>query len=111
MHAAPASRRPRQASVLAGAQRRRRAERQGHGFPTSNGSDAFPCPRGVSDARESPAQLDRSRALAALIQGGANRRSLFFGDDEHRWSMGMQSIARKPIDDTALVVDPRRLST
>jgi hypothetical protein len=35
-----------------------------------------------------PAQLDRSGELTALIEGGADRRCLGFGDDEHAGEHG-----------------------
>ena len=39
-----------------------------------------------SDAWEPPAQLDRSGELAPTIEGGTDRHSLSFGDDEHTLS-------------------------
>jgi hypothetical protein len=50
----------------------------------------------VLDAREQPAQLDRSSELTALIERRANCRSFFFGDDEHHLTMGTLAAPGKP---------------
>jgi hypothetical protein len=49
----------------------------------------------VPDAREQPAQLDRGRQLAALIEGGSDRGGLSLGDDEHQRSMGQLDGGRQ----------------
>ena len=44
---------------------------------------ALPGLHGVGEQREQPAQFDRSRQLAALLEGGADGGSLSFGDGEN----------------------------
>ena len=62
--------------------------RQRQRLPAGDGPGALPRLRVVGDAGEPPAQLDRSRELAALLVDGADRSGIRLGDDEHRWSMG-----------------------
>ena len=51
--------------------------------------------RGVGDGGEQPAQLDRGRELAALLEDGTDRGGLSFGDDEHAGRMGARTEGGK----------------
>jgi hypothetical protein len=64
-------------------------------LPAGDGADALPRLGVVGDAREPPAQLDRSRELATLLKDGTDCGSICLGDDEHRWSMGRRVEADK----------------
>jgi hypothetical protein len=66
-------------------------------LPAGDGPGALPRLHVVGDARKHPAQLDRSRELAALLIDGADRSLIRLGDDEHRWSMGTESLADNAI--------------
>jgi hypothetical protein len=46
----------------------------------------------LGDAGEAPAQFDRGRELAALLERGPDRRSICVGDDKHPWSMGSREL-------------------
>jgi hypothetical protein len=64
-------------------------------LPASNGADTLPCLRVVRDTGEPRAQLDRSRQLAALFVGGADRSGIRLGDDEHGGEHGDHRPAYK----------------
>jgi hypothetical protein len=54
----------------------------------------------VGDARKQPAQFDRGRQLAALLEDGADCSGFCLGDDEHRWSMGRHCVAGNMLTET-----------
>ena len=45
----------------------------------------------VGDAGEPPAQFNRGRKLAALLEDGPDRSSLTLRDDEHRRHVGIRT--------------------
>jgi hypothetical protein len=51
--------------------------------------------RGVGHAREQPAQLDRSRELAALFERGADGGGFCLADNEHAGRMGVRTEGGK----------------
>jgi len=65
-------------------------------LPAGNDPGAFPRLHGVGDAGKQPAQLDRGRQLAVLLEGGADCGGFCLGDDEHPRSMGMRTMTGKP---------------
>jgi hypothetical protein len=69
----------------------------GRRFTARDGAGALPRLCVVGDAREPVAQLDRSRQLTALLVDGADRSGIRLGDDEHRRSMGTESLADNAI--------------
>ena len=80
-----------------------RAQRHGQRLPAGDGPGTGAGLRGVGDGGEQPAQLDRGRQLAALLESGADRCGLCLGDDEHRRSMGTRIMTGKRLSD-----DPTR---
>ena len=66
-----------------------RAQRHGQRLPAGDGPGTGAGLRGVGDGGEQPAQLDRGRQLAALLESGTDRCGLCLGDDEHRRSWGL----------------------
>jgi hypothetical protein len=78
---------------------------QADGLPAGDDADALPGLPVVGDAGEPPAQLDRGRELAALLEHGADRSSIRLGDDEHRWSMGTCPGGGQPL----LIGRPQRV--
>jgi hypothetical protein len=64
-------------------------------FPAGDGPGALPRLRVVRDAGEQLAQLDRGGQLPALFECSTDRRSLGFGDGEHRLSMGPLAVSDK----------------
>jgi hypothetical protein len=69
--------------------------RQAQWFPASDGPGACPRLLGARDAGEQPAQLDCGGKLPALVESGADRYGLRFGDDEHAREHGEASHARQ----------------
>ena len=67
-----------------------RAQRHGQRLPAGDGPGTGAGLRGVGDGGEQPAQLDRGRQLAALLESGADRGGLCLGDDEHAGRMGVR---------------------
>ena len=51
--------------------------------------------RVVNDPRKPPAQLNSSRQLSLLIEGGADRGGIGFGDDEHPKALSVHITAGK----------------
>jgi hypothetical protein len=93
------------------ASRRDPAQRDGQGLPAGDGPGTGAGLRGVGDAGEQPAQLDRGRELAAFLVDGADRRGFSLGDDEHPASMGAPALTGKrtgPGDTTASSATSRR---
>ena len=72
-----------------------RAQRHGQRLPAGDGPGTGAGLRGVGDGGEQPAQLDRGRQLAALLEGGADRGGLCLGDDEHAGRMGVRTEGGK----------------
>ena len=68
---------------------------RGQRLPAGYGPGAGPRLRSVGDTRKQPAQLDRGRQLAALLEGGADRSGFYIGDHEHPESMGSRSTTGK----------------
>jgi hypothetical protein len=64
-------------------------------FPASDGPGACPRLLGVRDAGEQPAQLDCGGKLPALVESGADRYGLRFGDDEHAREHGKADHTRQ----------------
>ncbi|MGH6680161.1 MAG: TraM recognition domain-containing protein [Bradyrhizobium sp.] len=64
------------------------ARRQLQRRPARNGPRTGPCVRVVGNTREPAPQLNCGGELAALLERGADRSDIRFGDDEHPTSMG-----------------------
>jgi hypothetical protein len=64
-------------------------------LPAGNGPGAVPRLCVVANAGR--AQFDRSRQLAATLEGSADRSGIRLGDDEHRRSMGTRASGGKPV--------------
>jgi hypothetical protein len=73
-----------------------RAQRHGQRLPAGDGPGTGAGLGGVGDGGEQPAQLDRGRELAALLEDGADRGGLCLGDDEHAGRMGARIEDGKP---------------
>ena len=81
--------------VPAGTQPPHRARLGWQRHPPGDAPGACPRLRVVSDPRKPPAQLNNSRQLSLLIEGGADRGSIGLGDDEHPQSMMVRTTADK----------------
>ena len=67
-----------------------RVQRHGPRLPAGDGPGTGAGLRGVGDGGEQPAQLDRGRQLAALLESGTDRCGLCLGDDHHAGRMGVR---------------------
>ena len=70
----PSALRPRVRDDSPGTQPSDRARHHQQRLPAGDGPSALPRLHGASDQREQPAQFDRGRQLALLLEGGADRR-------------------------------------
>jgi hypothetical protein len=61
--------------------------------PPGDAPGACPGPRVVSDPRKPSTQLNSSRQLSLLIEGGADRSGIGISDDEHPKSMSVHTRA------------------
>ena len=73
----------------------RQARWRGQRLPSGDGPGTGAGLSGVGHSGEQPAQLDRSRELAALLVDGADRGGLCLGDDEHAGRMGVRTEGDK----------------
>jgi hypothetical protein len=64
-------------------------------LPRSDGARAFPHLGVAVDPREQPAQLERGREFAALLERGADGCGFGLGHGEHAGSMGRRTEGRK----------------
>ena len=85
-----------------------RAQRHGQRLPAGDGPGTGAGLRGVGDGGEQPAQLDRGRQLAALLESGTDRCGLCLGDDEHRRSMGTRIMTGKRLSTIRRALPPAR---
>ena len=67
-----------------------RVQRHGQRLPAGDGPGTGAGLRGVGDGGEQPAQLDRGRELAALLEGGADCGGFCLCDDHHAGRMGVR---------------------
>ena len=81
--------------VLAGTQPRHRARLDWRRQPPGDAPGACPRLHVVSDPRKPQAQLNSSRQLSLLIEGGADRSGIGLGDDEHPESLSVHTTAGK----------------
>jgi hypothetical protein len=82
-------------AALAGMQSCPRAQRRRQRLPIGNGPGAFPRLSIVGDGREQPAQLDGSRHLPSLVEGGTDCGGFWLGDNQHPPSMGTRTTTGK----------------
>jgi hypothetical protein len=73
----------------------RRPRRQYQRLPACDCPGTCPGMLGIGDAGEQPAQLDRCGELPALIEGRADCRGVFLGDDERAREHGEAARARQ----------------
>ena len=91
------------AEINATSPRRRRRER----LPARDDARPRPSLSIVGNGREQAAQLDRSRKLAAVLEGCADRGGLVVGDGEHAPSMGGRAWFAQNLERHAVAVtDP-----
>src|SRR4051794_7292452 len=65
-------------------------------LPSRYHPDDFACAGVVRDTGKPPAQFDRGRELALLLEDGADGGSISFGDGEHGWHMMAAVRVGKP---------------